>query len=104
MKCDWKQDENFSSVGYIKNNNYYGEIVRDGQKNNILIKENCLWSWKKGKKEGIKMCFKGNIWDEQEFIPKENLHCLPATISDDLFTPPKKVSFIDLDNYIQTEE
>ncbi len=104
LKCSWKKDETFSAVGYLKGKSYYGEVIRDGKKSYLIIKNNCMWTWYENNKQGAKMCFKGDVWDQQNNIPQEDYHCAQASVSDDMFIPPADISFLDIDKQMGGEE
>jgi len=57
LKCTWVDDSDNSSVGYIKNKSYYGEVKQAGKDGHVIIKDNCMWSWSLEEKQGVKMCF-----------------------------------------------
>lgn len=99
LKCTAPKDETTGievTAGYIKGEKYYGEIMQKGTPAYIIMIGNCMYSWQKDNKRGVKMCFDGNIWDQQE-SSNANYTCKTAVFSDSLFTPPSDVNFIDVD-------
>jgi hypothetical protein len=107
LKCTWVDDSQNSSVGYIKNQAYYGEVKQEGKDSYIIIKDDCMWSWEKGQSEGIKMCFEPlegeeGLWDSMDESQIEaNYNCSQAVVSDSLFNPPAEVNFMDLQEMMQ---
>lgn len=98
LKCTSPKDETTGIevvAGYLKGKNYYGEIIQKGKAGYIIMVGNCMWSWDKTTKQGVKTCSKDDVWEQQG--SKSNYECKTATVSDDLFTPPSDVKFIDID-------
>lgn len=93
--------------GIIQGNQYAGIMSMEGKKANVILKDNCMWSWQEGQTSGIKMCFEptegseentsmfDNIDSEQL---DENVNCMPTMISSSTFNPPSNISFIDMDD------
>ncbi|NMC36038.1 hypothetical protein GYA49_03250 [Candidatus Beckwithbacteria bacterium] len=93
--------------GIIQGNQYAGIMTMNGQKANVLLTDNCMWSWKEGDTSGIKMCFEPAEGSEDDNTPfgnidpnqlNENVNCMPTVISPSTFTPPSNISFIDVDD------
>ncbi|MBU1126800.1 MAG: hypothetical protein ABIH88_02505 [Patescibacteria group bacterium] len=107
LKCTWVDDSDNSSVGYIKNKSYYGEVKQEGKDGFIIIKDNCMWSWEKGEATGFKMCFEPEeseegLWGNMDDAQVEaNYNCNPAVVSDSLFTPPADVNFANLEDLMK---
>lgn len=98
FKCTIKQ-ENMEGTGYMKNKKYYAEITRNGKEGYILISDNCMFTWDKGKPQGVKMCFDRDIWETEETgAPQGEVNCTMTPVSDSLFVLPTNVNFIDMDN------
>lgn len=99
LKCTAPRDEATGievAAGYFKGEKYYGEVTMRGKEGYIIMVGNCMWNWEKDAKRGVKMCFEGNIW-EQQAKGSGNYTCKPAVFSDSIFTPPSDVMFIDAD-------
>jgi hypothetical protein len=101
-KCVFKTNQGTQGTGYIKNKQYYGDLVVDGKAGYIVMRDNCMWTWEKNIKQGAKVCFEGDIWasdGKESNTPTGDYTCtLETTISDDLFIIPKDVKFFDADN------
>ncbi len=98
LKCTAPKDETTGIevvAGYIKGKNYYGEIIQKGEPGYIIMTGNCMYSWKKGASQGAKMCFSGDIW-EQQGSSNANYSCKGAVIPDSMFTPPSDVTFLEV--------
>jgi len=116
LKCTWKEDD-FSSTGYIKGKKYYGEVSRKDEEGNqmtgnVIIKDECMWSWDKDKVEGIKLCFEPSemeggddsgksIWDMESSVTGTEYKCVPAVIQDSKFEPPTDVNFMDMEEMMK---
>ncbi|OGF99662.1 hypothetical protein A2Y99_01335 [Candidatus Gottesmanbacteria bacterium RBG_13_37_7] len=101
MKCIWKKDENFSAVGYLKSQKYYGEIINQGKKGYVILKDKCMWTWNENNKQGVKMCFEKDIWEDQKNVPQDDYYCVPGTVSDSMFNPPGDINFLDIDKQME---
>lgn len=112
MKCTYKQeDQEFE--GYVKGKMWHGKMTsKDNQVAEVIIKDNCVWSWNPTDKEkqGVKICFqsdqtneqKSDIWAEDKVAtPDVQYTCLPAVIDDSQFEPPTDINFTDL-NQLKT--
>jgi hypothetical protein len=108
LKCTW-QHEGSSGTGYIKANQYYGEIISEGGEGYVIIKNNCMWTWSKEEKQGVKMCFEPEKGEEGDLLdtegsPQGDFTCVPAIVSDAQFNPPTDISFIDIDQMLKMGE
>jgi hypothetical protein len=109
MKCTMEKDSTTGTevmAGYFHGEKYYGEVKTNGKEGYIVMKENCMWSWEKDQKQGIKMCFEENVWDQQDTSAASatsagNYNCKVAVFSDSIFTVPSDVQFMDIDNLQQ---
>lgn len=102
MKGGDNQEANMS--GIIQGNQYVGRIDVNGKIGNVLMKDNCMWTWQEGAKSGVKTCFEPTQQDGDEswgnFDSKqlnESVNCSPTMISPGTFLPPTNVSFLDID-------
>ena len=105
MKCESAvegEDGEGKMAGIVQGNQYVGQMTVNGKMANILMKDNCMWTWQEGEKNGIKTCFEvegdgglmGNV-DARQL--NENVNCSPTMISPNTFSPPPNVSFLDMD-------
>lgn len=102
MKCSYTVD-GAEYEGYVKGEQYMGKVSANGKVGNVIIKDNCMWSWSDEEAQGIKTCFEpaegeDSIWDSSDTSDLSmNYTCRPAAIGDDKFSPPSNVNFMDLD-------
>ena len=108
LKCSYQVDGN-SYEGYVKGKQWRGMMsMADGKVGEVIVKDNCSWSWQQGDSQGSKYCFEptepvegeetpGDVWEqtEDEENPVE-YHCEPALVTDDKFTPPANIQFADM--------
>lgn len=116
FKCTYSVD-GVESEGYIKGKNYRGTMMSPtGEKAEIIMKDNCMWSWSENG-QGMTSCYDPGeaeemMWSgeedqammeeaadlEESTLPdvKVEYNCAPAIISDDMFVPPDDVTFMDL--------
>lgn len=104
MKCTYKVEGN-EYEGFIKGKKYRGKIkTAEGKTGEVIIKDNCMWTWTEKETQGMKICFEEtgpeatNLWEQPQGTvgPNINYTCLPAAITDAKFTPPANVNFMDL--------
>ncbi len=97
LKCSYKVG-NTEAEGFIKGNKWRGKITIQDKVGEVIIKDNCLYSWDETKK-GAKMCFKDDIWggENSQVTPDIDYHCGPAVITDAQFEPPTDIKFFDPD-------
>lgn len=109
LKCTYKQGEN-EFEGLLKGKSWHGKMItKDGQVAEVILKDNCMWSWNPTDKikQGAKICFEekesttgektADVWDQSQVDnPDIQYTCLPAVVSDSDFEPPKDIQFIDL--------
>lgn len=118
LKCEYPDEQGNKTVTYIK-----GGAVRAvttsaaGVKGNVLLKENTMYTWEEGKKEGMMFKMEAEAMAEAKEDVKEmeksdsdenqrteylnkleqyKDYCKPATVSGSLFNPPADVKFVDL--------
>jgi len=104
MECTY--ESNGTKVkSRIKGKKFSGEMKTPQGLAYIIIKDNCMWTWQKDDKQGVKTCFKNedgsetSIWDDFEKKgPDTKYNCHPAVVSDSTFDIPADVSFMDIDN------
>ena len=105
MKCSL-EGGNYSGTGYIKGKKYYGEVNTNGQTVHIIMKDNCMWTWQPNSNQGMKNCFDNEnaLWGDQQNQQNQqnnNIHCVPAIISDSKFNPPANLKFPTYDEPMQ---
>lgn len=114
MKCSYRVEGN-EYEGYVKGQNYRGKMKSaDGKVGEVIMKDNCMWSWSEEEGRGIKTCFEevdaevaegeeaeASLWDQQGSSSDITYTCVPHTVSDSQFTPPSNIQFMDLDSMMQ---
>jgi len=110
MKCDYTLEDGTVATGYIKNGMYYGQTTVDEEVGNILVKDNCSWTWSETTKEGVTFCSdpedvaamaedataeKPTVDPETVNVPEGDFDCTPTIVDDSLFEPPTDVTFTD---------
>lgn len=110
MKCTYTLDGK-EYEGYVKGKNYRGKVVSQGQVTEVIMSDNCMWTWGGGLEQGIKTCYDPEeademIWQGQEEETSVNTgdvsyRCTPSVISDDLFNPPADQNFMDVQEMMQ---
>ncbi|MFC1727483.1 hypothetical protein ACFL0Y_03090 [Patescibacteria group bacterium] len=104
MKCQWNNDQGSSGVTYIKNNMVYAEMTINDQKVYVLSKDRCTYIWNDGQDKGSKFCAEPEEGEEEEMempeafsweVPGVSYQCTPTTVSDQRFSPPTTVDFLD---------
>ena len=107
MKCTYDVEGN-EYEGYVKGTNYRGKMTTaEGKVMEVIVKDNCMWSWDVDQNQGIKTCFEetemenegGDIWEQSELASADiNYRCVPAAVTDAQFTPPANIQFMDIDS------
>lgn len=116
MKCTYEAN-GAKGEGVIKGKQYAGQMSMEGKMGNVIIKEECMWSWEDGAESGIKTCFdtssmegeegeESSFWDfeQNQNAANQNYTCFPTVVTDAAFTPPANVKFLDLDQMMQSGE
>ena len=61
MKCTYEVEGN-EYESFIKGENYRGKIkTTEGKTGEIIIKDNCMWTWSEEETQGIKICFEESV-------------------------------------------
>jgi len=105
MECTYEM--NGTKVkSYIRGKKFSGEMETPQGLTYVIIKDNCMWTWQKDTKQGVKTCFKNedenetSIWDDfDKKTPDAKYNCHPAVISENAFDIPTGVNFMDFDNF-----
>ncbi|MFC1627331.1 hypothetical protein ACFL18_02095 [Patescibacteria group bacterium] len=104
VKCSYQVGE-MEYEGYVKGKQYRGKMqYPDGKQGEVIMKDECMWSWSETDGQGIKMCFPPtedgeDIWDNPENANVDiNYLCRPAAITDAQFVPPANINFMDMDD------
>ena len=109
MKCTYEVEGN-EYEGYVKGTNYRGKMTTaEGEIMEVIVKDNCMWSWSEEENQGIKTCFEetemeaeeGGIWEQSGASADINYRCVPAAVTDAQFTPPANTEFMDLDSMME---
>jgi len=111
MKCTYKVEGN-EYVGYVKGENWRGSMKSaQGKTSEVIMKDNCMWTWEEGVPQGMTTCFEPvegeeetDLWEGAESAatsPDVNYSCIPTVITGSTFTPPVDVEFLDLDQMMQ---
>ena len=105
MKCTYTVEGNeYESL--IKGENYRGKIkTAEGKTGEVIMKNNCMWTWTEGEVQGMKTCFEESdpettdMWEQPQGAVGTDITytCLPTTVTDAEFTPPSDIDFMDLD-------
>lgn len=100
LKCSYKVgDVEYS--GYIKGRKWRGKMDSgDGRITEVIMKDNCMYSWSEGEQTGMKMCFEQDMWENEEYqqpdqVQEIDYFCAPAVVSDAQFDPPANINFMD---------
>jgi len=105
MKCAYKVEGN-EYESFIKGENYRGKIkTAEGKTGEVIIKNNCMWTWSEEEAQGIKTCFEEsdsettNIWEQPQGAVGSDITytCLPTAVTDAKFIPPSNIDFMDID-------
>lgn len=102
LKCEYEVG-GATAEGYVKGENWRGKMTfGDGRTGEIIIKDECMYSWEEGDPQGVKMCFdseEGSIWDQEQVDNTDvSYHCTPATVNGSMFTPPENIEFMSMDS------
>jgi len=113
MKCTWKQGETSYGESYIKGEDVYSEFTNEDKTGYMIMSDDCMYTWEKSNPQGIKMCSLQTETAEETGEPMEDdfdfskmkgsapadvdYNCSPAVFTDDKFSPPSDVNFMDLD-------
>ncbi len=116
LKCSWKTEE-VSGTSWVKGDQTYTQVTVDGNVVNSITKDNCVWSWSSGESRGVKVCYESSeeLYTESEEPESEELsqvdavkppagveyNCSATAISDDKFSPPSNIEFMDLEDLMQ---
>jgi len=100
MECKY-QVNGVEYSGILKGKQYKGKITtQDGKEGNVIMKDNCMYSWSDADKQGIKTCFdeeEYDMWDQSDGSVPGGYICTPTVISDAAFNTPSDVEFMDID-------
>ena len=99
LKCGYQVGD-VEYEGYVKGKQWRGKIqTSDGKTGEVIMKDNCMYSWTEETKMGVKMCFEEDMWETDEYqeaAPGIEYHCLPAAVTDAQFNPPSGINFMDI--------
>lgn len=113
MKCSWKQGDNSYGESYVKGEKVYSEFTNEGKTGYMIMNDDCMYTWEKSSPQGIKMCSLKTETTEETGEPEQDdfdfsemkgsapddmdYSCNPAVFTDDKFSPPSDVKFMDLE-------
>jgi len=118
LKCTYEID-GVKAEGYIKGKKYRGKMQSEGKLAQVIMKDNCIWTWGEGQEQGIKTCYDPEKADETMWgegsqeesasdtestkinTPEGQYKCIPISISEDRFTPPSDIKFLDMQEMMQ---
>jgi hypothetical protein len=111
LKCEY-QGVQGKTITYLKGSNVrvtYQSMVNKADSGNAIMKDNKMWVWTEGKKEGfivdVSEVDRNNQQDNKrkilDEVEKFKDKCSAAVISDSMFTPPSDVAFKDMTNLQQ---
>ena len=104
LKCEYMMQDN-TTVAYIKGQSLRIDgTVKDKNSTAMIMKDNKIWSWDTGTKEGIIMPLTENKENQQALDPdkiigdleSQKQFCRAASVADSMFVPPADVKFQDL--------
>jgi len=105
MKCTYEvEGVEYESV--IQGKKFRGSLNTETGVGNVIMKDNCMYSWQENSNQGVKICFdenETNIWEQTgdtgevagEASVPDTLKCYPTTISPNEFDLPTSVNFTD---------
>jgi hypothetical protein len=100
MKCTYEQNGAEYS-GIIKGRQYKGTATMpDGKEGNIIMKDNCMYTWSDEDNQGMKVCYEESefdIWEQSDEEMPIGYVCHPTVATDADFNLPSGVTFMDLD-------
>lgn len=90
------------SEGIIQGKQYRGKMTINGRSTNVIMKDNCMWSWQDNDSNGMKTCFEPteegeDTWDSNNEEFDKNVKCVPTVVTGESFLPPTNVNFLNLD-------
>ncbi|KPJ70929.1 hypothetical protein AMJ51_00580 [Microgenomates bacterium DG_75] len=106
MKCTWEQDEDNFATSYIKDSKIRTEVTQAGEKAYSIMVEDCVYSWREGEEQGIKICQEPEEVEEAEEVTPEEFtaetpdveyNCVPMIVPDSMFNPPTDVNFLSME-------
>ena len=108
MKCTYEV-EGSQYEGYVKGNSYRGMVASAQGISQVIVKDNCVWSWSEDESQGVKMCSDpedgsdSSVWDNPEsgLDTSLNYECSAVAVSDSQFSPPSDIEFIDFEAMMQ---
>lgn len=99
MKCTYSVGGN-EYEGFVKGKMWRGKIKSaEGKISEVIMKDNCMWTWSSEQTEGFKACFDeteadANMWD-QDTVANIEYNCGPTAITESKFDPPEGIEFMD---------
>jgi hypothetical protein len=106
LKCEYSVQGN-SFEGIIKGKNFLGKVKTPEGKGNILMKQNCMYTWEEGAVEGISWCFddsEQSVWEQTGDNMPDEYKCRPTVVTDSAFNMPAGVTFMNLSDMMDNME
>jgi hypothetical protein len=114
MKCTFK-DKDVEGTSYVNGKQMYSEMTASGKTSSIIVKDDCMWTWANGEKQGFKFCYKPEesqkLWDDinsntpakgsAKMPSGAEYNCSPGLADNSKFTPPADVNFASLDDMMK---
>ena len=115
LKCTWEA-EGSAGTTWVKGENVYGEFEAEGQKSKMIFKDDCTWVWQEGQTQGVKVCYEpeeaeqflaGEVEGVEQpqvragSLPDVDYRCAPAVVTEEKFTPPANIEFMDIAEMMQ---
>ncbi len=111
LKCSYEIDGNVYE-GYIKGANYKGSIdTAEGQMGQVIVKDNCSYTWIEGQSQGIKACYDeseiesggqgSDVWKQVDYGGDVVYNCESYNISESMFNLPSNVEFVDVNSMME---
>ncbi len=111
LKCSYGIEGNVYE-GYIKGANYKGSIdTAEGQTGQVIVKDNCSYTWIEGQSQGVKACYDeseiepgvqgSDVWEQVDYGSDVVYNCESYDISESMFDLPSDVEFVDVNSMME---
>lgn len=118
LSCEFTEETGNVTKSYIKNGAVRVSMVNNDKANEIIIKDQKMYLWDEGKKEGFIYDVSNNQDDDQpdmdvtnknisssdfylNMIDKYKDHCKVTTVSDSYFVIPADINFQDMNKLLE---
>jgi len=110
MKCTYTV-EGAQYEGFIKGEMWRGKISSQEGVTEVILKDNCMWTWTDADKAGVTTCFEAedaegsseesnDVWSQQGEAAGVEYNCSPALVPDNTFDPPTDINFTDFNSLL----